>query len=213
MISFHARKRVRESKYVFKTIFKTSQGFWNPQWSNSSLYTTSFILYLGECHLGTSKSFAPHRSHTCCCALTVPVLISWNTHIPWLLLPEHLGIFFFFSVIQVIREKTCLSREFTAAQWCACKAEDTQEGRTLPTVRAQLQITLSCNCTFSVWAILQYLRERKIGLGLGYLKCRLHCCPVLLVCIFLRMLSPSFSSQGACSLPLISLLPCLHSAS
>lgn len=89
------------------------------------------------------QSFARHRSQTCCCALAVPVLISWNTHIPWLLLPDTFGVFFFFSVIQVIREKTCLSREFTAARWCGHKAEDTQEARTLS---ANRQSSASGNC-------------------------------------------------------------------
>lgn len=122
------------------------------------------------------QSFAPHRSHTCCCALTIPVFISRDEHIPWLLLSE--TSWDFYSVIPVTWEKTCLSREFTAAQWWACQVED----------KAQVRVTLFCNFTFSVWAILWYLGERKIGLYLSYLcrKCALHCCPILLVCIFLR---------------------------
>ena len=161
------------------------------------------------------QSLDPHRSHRGCCAFPIPVLISRDEHIPQLLLSETF-FGFFSSVIQVMRENTFLAREFTAARRCACQAEDAQErGPCLPTGRARIQVTLPRNFPFSVWAIWWYLGERKIGLGLGYLcsKCRLHCCPILLVCILLRMLSPSYSSQGACSLPLTGLLPCLHSAS
>lgn len=155
-------------------------------------------------------------AHTYCCCLHYSCVHLQGWAYPTALAVCDILVFFFFSVIQVMWEKTCLSREFTAVQWSPCHAVDTQEGRVwLPTGRAQIQVTLACNFTFSVWAILWYLGERKIGLDLDYLysKCRLHHWPILLVCIFLRILSPSSSSQGICSLPPIGLLLCLPSAS
>lgn len=44
-------------------------------------------------------SFAPHRSHTCCCALTIPVLISRDKHSLWLLLSKTFWEFLFSSSV------------------------------------------------------------------------------------------------------------------